>query len=51
MKANSITAEHTMLRDDLAIETEHRQRTRASEDSREAFRAFVEKRPARFQGR
>jgi 2-(1,2-epoxy-1,2-dihydrophenyl)acetyl-CoA isomerase len=51
MKANFITAEHTTLRDYLAIETEHHQRTGASEDSREAFRAFVEKRPALFQGR
>jgi 2-(1,2-epoxy-1,2-dihydrophenyl)acetyl-CoA isomerase len=51
MKANFITAEHTTLRDYLVIETEHHQRTGASEDSREAFLAFVEKRPARFQGR
>ena len=48
-RLNGIT--NPMLRDYLAIETEHHQRTGASEDSREAFRAFVEKRPARFQGR
>lgn len=48
-RLNGIT--NPTLRDYLAIETEHHQRTGASDDSREAFRAFVEKRPARFQGR
>lgn len=51
MKANFVTAETTSLRDYIAIETERHQRTGASEDSREAFRAFLEKREPQFKGR
>ena len=51
MKTNFITAEMSTLRDYIAIETERHQRTGASEDSREAFRAFLEKREPQFKGR
>ncbi len=51
MKQNFIAAENMSLREYIRIETERHQRTGASEDSRAAFRAFVEKRPAVFQGR
>ncbi len=51
MKQNFIAAENMSLREYIRIETERHQRTGASEDSRAAFRAFVEKRPAEFKGR
>jgi 2-(1,2-epoxy-1,2-dihydrophenyl)acetyl-CoA isomerase len=51
MKQNFIAAESMSLREYIRIETERHQRTGASEDSRAAFKAFVEKRPAVFQGR
>ncbi|MBI5946582.1 MAG: enoyl-CoA hydratase/isomerase family protein [Chloroflexi bacterium] len=51
MKQNFIAAENMSLREYIRVETERHQRTGASEDSRAAFRAFVEKRPAVFQGR
>jgi 2-(1,2-epoxy-1,2-dihydrophenyl)acetyl-CoA isomerase len=51
MKQNFIAAENMSLREYIRIETERHQRTGASEDSRAAFKAFVEKRPAVFQGR
>lgn len=51
MKANFLTAEQTSLREYIAIETERHTRCGATEDSREAFRAFLEKRPPRFVGR
>ncbi len=51
MKQNFIAAENMSLREYIRIETERHQRTGASEDSRAAFRAFVEKRPPVFTGR
>ena len=51
MKKNFVAAESLSLRDYIDLETERHNRTGASEDSREAFRAFVEKREPRFQGR
>ncbi len=51
MKRNFVNAESMGLRDYIDLETERHGRTGASEDSREAFRAFVEKRPPRFKGR
>lgn len=51
MKANFVAAEHMGLRDYIAIETERHSRTGATHDSREAFRAFVEKREPKFEGR
>lgn len=51
MKQNFLAAENMGLRDYIRLETERHQRTGASEDSRAAFRAFVEKREPEFQGR
>ena len=51
MKQNFLAAENIGLRDYIRLETERHQRTGASEDSRAAFRAFVEKREPEFQGR
>ena len=51
MKKNFINAENMPLRDYIEVETERHSRTGASEDSREAFKAFVEKREPTFQGR
>lgn len=51
MKQNFIAAENMSLREYIRIETERHQRTGASEDSRAAFRAFVEKREPEFKGR
>jgi 2-(1,2-epoxy-1,2-dihydrophenyl)acetyl-CoA isomerase len=51
MKKNFVNAENMPLRDYIELETERHSRTGASEDSREAFKAFVEKREPRFQGR
>ena len=51
MKQNFLAAENTSLRDYIRLETERHQRTGASEDSRAAFRAFVEKREPEFKGR
>lgn len=51
MKRNFVNAENMPLRDYIALETERHSRTGSSEDTREAFRAFVEKREPTFQGR
>ncbi|MBI2764656.1 MAG: enoyl-CoA hydratase/isomerase family protein [Chloroflexi bacterium] len=51
MKQNFIAGENMSLREYIRVETERHQRTGASEDSRAAFKAFVEKRPAEFHGR
>ena len=51
MKKNFINAENMPLRDYIEIETERHSRTGASQDSREAMRAFVEKREPNFVGR
>ncbi len=50
MKQNFIAAESMSLREYIHIETERHQRTGASEDSRAAFRAFVEKSEPVFKG-
>ena len=51
MKKNFVNAENMTLRDYIDLETERHGRTGASADSQEAFRAFVEKREPRYQGR
>jgi len=51
MKKNFISGENMSLRDYIDLETERHSRTGASEDSREAFKAFVDKREAVFKGR
>jgi 2-(1,2-epoxy-1,2-dihydrophenyl)acetyl-CoA isomerase len=51
MKANFVAAERTTLADYITIETERHTRISQSQDTMEAFKAFVEKREARFQGR
>lgn len=50
MKKNFINAENMPLRDYIELETERHSRTGASQDSREAMRAFVEKREPKFVG-
>jgi 2-(1,2-epoxy-1,2-dihydrophenyl)acetyl-CoA isomerase len=51
MKANFVDAERMSLAEFITVETQRHQALGASEDSREAFRAFVEKRQPRFEGR
>ena len=51
MKANFVDSERLGLSDFIAAETKRHSASGASEDSREAFRAFVEKRKPVFQGR
>jgi 2-(1,2-epoxy-1,2-dihydrophenyl)acetyl-CoA isomerase len=51
MKANFVAAERTTLADYITIETERHTRISQSKDTMEAFKAFVEKREARFEGR
>ena len=51
MKKNFVNAENMTLRDYIELETERHSRTGASADSKEAFKAFVEKREPNFQGR
>ncbi|MCZ6888835.1 MAG: enoyl-CoA hydratase-related protein [Gammaproteobacteria bacterium] len=50
MKRNFVNAENMPLRDYIEIETERHSRTGSSEDTREAFRAFIEKRQPTFKG-
>ena len=51
MKKNFVNAENMPLREYIELETERHSRTGSSADTREAFRAFLEKREPRFQGR
>jgi 2-(1,2-epoxy-1,2-dihydrophenyl)acetyl-CoA isomerase len=51
MKANFVESERLGLADFIAAETARHSACGRSEDSREAFRAFVEKRKPVFQGR
>ncbi len=51
MKKNFVSAENMSLSDYIELETERHTRVGSSEDCREAFRAFVEKRQPTFQGR
>jgi 2-(1,2-epoxy-1,2-dihydrophenyl)acetyl-CoA isomerase len=51
MKAHYVGAESMGFGEFVAMETKDHMSISASEDCGEAFRAFVEKRPARFQGR
>ncbi len=50
MKSNFVEAERLGLDSYLALESERHERLLHSEDRKEAFRAFLEKRPGRFQG-
>jgi 2-(1,2-epoxy-1,2-dihydrophenyl)acetyl-CoA isomerase len=51
MKKNFVNAENMPLREYIELETERHSRTGASADTQEAFKAFIEKREANFQGR
>jgi 2-(1,2-epoxy-1,2-dihydrophenyl)acetyl-CoA isomerase len=51
MKANFIAAERMGFADYIGLESEKHMRLFQSEDTTEAFKAFVEKRPPVFQGR
>jgi 2-(1,2-epoxy-1,2-dihydrophenyl)acetyl-CoA isomerase len=50
MKSNFVDAEKLSLADYLRLESHRHQVVMAGPDSKEAFRAFLEKRPARFGG-
>jgi len=50
MKKNFVNAENMSLRDYIDLETERHGRTGQSEDTKEAFKAFVEKREPVFKG-
>jgi len=50
LKASYLTAERTTFADYIDLEAERHLRIAASEDTAEAFRAFMEKRPPRFSG-
>jgi 2-(1,2-epoxy-1,2-dihydrophenyl)acetyl-CoA isomerase len=50
MKGNFLAAERMTLAEFIPFETERHSACGATEDSREAFRAFVEKRRPQFQG-
>lgn len=51
MKANFLDAERVGLGDYITAETQRHNAITASEDTREAFKAFVEKRTPVFKGR
>ena len=51
LKQNFLAAESMTLREYIYLETERHQRTGATEDARDTFRAFVEKREPQFKGR
>jgi 2-(1,2-epoxy-1,2-dihydrophenyl)acetyl-CoA isomerase len=51
MKANFVAAEKMGFSDYIALESEKHVRLFQSEDTTEAFKAFVEKRPPVFRGR
>jgi 2-(1,2-epoxy-1,2-dihydrophenyl)acetyl-CoA isomerase len=51
MKANFVAAEKVGFADYIALESEKHTRLFQSDDTTEAFKAFVEKRPPVFQGR
>ena len=51
MKANFVAAEKIGFADYIAVESEKHMRLFQSQDTTEAFKAFVEKRPPVFQGR
>jgi 2-(1,2-epoxy-1,2-dihydrophenyl)acetyl-CoA isomerase len=51
MKANFLDAERMGLADYIDTETKRHSACAATEDSKEAFRAFVEKRKPVFEGR
>ncbi len=51
MKRNFVNAETMGLKEYIDLETDRHSRTGASDDSREAFKAFVEKRKPVFKGR
>ena len=51
MKAHYLAAERLGLVDFIGVETEKHSRIRQLDDTVEAFRAFVEKRPPRFTGK
>lgn len=51
MKAHYVAAEHMSFGDYIDLETEHHRSIVVSEDTREAMRAFLEKRKPQFRGR
>jgi len=51
MKAHYLAGERLGLADFIALETEKHSRIRQMDDTLEAFKAFVEKRPPRFTGK
>jgi enoyl-CoA hydratase len=51
MKAHYVDAESIGFADFIVMETKDHGTITASDDCKEAFRAFVEKRPAQFQGK